>query len=88
MIGESLDISYITRYGFSGKYNLIVNAESETNVYLDYDAYTARNENAFVGVIIICSIFETVFLSFFVLCIIFNLKDLKSFFKNKKSKKE
>lgn len=87
VIGEILDISYINRYGFFGKYNLIVDAKDETNIYLDFNSYNLQKEKANISVIIMFSIIELVFLSAFIVAFIFNRKELKIFLSKKKKHK-
>ena len=73
-IGETMEILYTKRLGIWGCQNLILDAESETGEYLDFDLYNQQKGKAFTAMIVIFSIVELIFLSVVVCILVLNTR--------------
>ena len=82
--GESLNVSYVTKYGLLGKYKLVLDARSNESIYLDFDFYNTQKEKAFTAVKILFIVVELIVLFIFVLIALFNKKELELFHRRKK----
>ena len=84
--GKSLDITYTEGRNFFAKHNLIVDARSESTIYLDFGTYNNEKGKLVVAVIIMFSVIELVFLAIFICIFLFNSKELKLLPNEKKEK--
>ena len=75
--GEPLVITHIERYSLWGKYNLIVNAKGDSNVYLDVEVYNRQKEKAFVFILVTFLIIEAAFLTVLTFNMLFKFKKHK-----------
>ena len=84
-VGESVNIRFVKKIWLFGSYNYIVDARNENNVYLDYDTYFAQAQGGCIGIIILFSIFELLFLAGLIFSFVLN----RDYFikKDKKSKR-
>ena len=74
--GECIDIVYVERYLFFQKYNLIIDARNESNVYIDIDTYTAQREATFLILMTFVSFVEMIFIASIVFGIVFHRKKI------------
>lgn len=84
-IGQTLDIVYTERFGLLGKYNYIVGAKDDTNVYLDFESYNSSKQIGFGFMIAIFFLFEVIYVAVLLLTIFVN-KNFK-FSPHRKKKK-
>ena len=77
--GEKLDITYVKAYTITGSYNLIINAQSEKSLYLDFNLYNVSRSKAHNAVCLSFAVLEFLFLIGSAFVIAFKRKDLKLF---------
>ena len=73
-VGSHMDILYVRAVGLSGEQNLIVEAQSGSLYYLEFDTYNSQQEKIFASILLIFLIIESIFL----LSVIFDIVSKKS----------
>ena len=85
--GTNLKITYIEEYSLFGKYKRVSDARTDDAVFLDFAQSLADENVAFTLTVIFLLVIEFIILSIFVICLLFNAKDLKlKVFKHRASK--
>ena len=65
-----IQITYIEKFNIWGKNNYVIDARSETEVYLAYEDYIEQKEKSFVAFVVIFAVLEFIFLVVFILYLI------------------
>lgn len=73
-VGDTLTITYIEESNVFRKYNLIIDAYSNDNIYLSYQKFNVDKQYARIGVSIFFGVVELIFISISTFVIILNEK--------------
>lgn len=87
--GESIDVYYVERYDlFSGKFFLVVDARTESNVYIDIELYNKNAQVSNLLTIVCFSVIEVVILAILGFYLFIHSNDIKKIFKKLKKRIE
>ena len=82
--GSIIQITYIDEFSIWGNFNKVIDARTETEVYLACEDYIERQEKSLVAVMVILALLEIIFLSALILYLISVTNNLKALRKHKK----